>query len=251
MKREFSGSCPKELQSPESNEDCYEFSTDGFRLALCDGASESYNSRLWAEVLAKRFVADPKLTHEWLAEAQIEYAKSHDFSAMSWSKQAAFERGSFSTLIGVDFDPTSQQLSVTGIGDSIVFLTDSGRWVESWPISNPEQFKEHPTLLSTLPIHNQLGSFEATTEGYVRSYDLTGMKRPVLICATDALGEWALRQVLMDPFALDRLKNLTSEQDFCALVNEERQHKRMRLDDSTLIVLSFVSEENADALPVS
>ncbi|UTP23371.1 hypothetical protein NMB33_06365 [Burkholderia sp. FXe9] len=106
MKRAFAGSVPKEFSNPEANEDVLAFSDDGRRFALSDGASDSFNSKLWANLLANKYLDEPGLSEEWIGKALADYAVAHDFASMSWSKQAAFERGSFATLLGGEFFPS-------------------------------------------------------------------------------------------------------------------------------------------------
>jgi hypothetical protein len=67
---------------------------------------------------------------------------------------------------------------------------------------------------------------------------------------TDALGEWALRHALAGTDGIARLVGLSTEDQLCALVVEERTAKRMRVDDSTLIVLSFDGSANGNGVSV-
>ncbi|UTP23372.1 hypothetical protein NMB33_06370 [Burkholderia sp. FXe9] len=67
---------------------------------------------------------------------------------------------------------------------------------------------------------------------------------------TDALGEWALRSLRDKDSGIVDLLSLQSEEQLAELVLRERAAKRMRIDDSTLLVLSFEREER-DGLPVS
>lgn len=240
MRRDFFGTCPKEIQEPESNEDWFEFSDDCTRLALCDGASESYNSLLWAKIICQKFIVDPKFGSEWVSEALCEYIALHDFSKMSWSQQSAFERGSFCTLLGVEYNQVQGVVELLAIGDCIALLFDGDEFVDSWPYNDPERFKEHPTLLATLTEHNSFvmepGFFWRT----VKTIHLNSYKQPRLFCMTDALGEWALKQLISkEQDVLATLSSITSKQELCDLVIEERAAKRMRVDDSTLIILSF------------
>ena len=69
MRLLFCGSCRKDPSGDDVNEDRGAFSESRGTLALCDGASESFNSAAWAEILAKKFVLDPAVTPEWLADA--------------------------------------------------------------------------------------------------------------------------------------------------------------------------------------
>jgi hypothetical protein len=250
MKKEFAGTCPKDLHEPSSNEDQFCFSDDGLRFALCDGASESYNSQLWAKIICRKFAAGPNFGPEWLSDALVEYISAHDFPAMSWSQQSAYERGSFSTLLGIDFDPIHRAVDVLAVGDCLALLVDEDRFIDAWPITDPERFKDHPTLLATLSRHNDFIAATGFCEKSVKTIHLSEYANPRLYCMTDALGEWALRHALASTDGLGRLSALTTEQELCELVVEERSAKRMRVDDSTLIILSFGDMPTSNGLSI-
>lgn len=250
MNKEFAGTCPKDLQEPGSNEDQFCFSEDGLRLGLCDGASESYNSQLWAKIISQKFAADPKFGPQWLSDALGAYISAHDFLSMSWSQQNAYERGSFSTLLGIDFDPIHRAVDVLAVGDCLALLVDENRFIEAWPIADPERFKDHPTLLATLAQHNVFVAETGFCERSIKTIHLNEYVNPRLYCMTDALGEWALRHALASTEGLKKLFSLATEQELCELVVEERSAKRMRVDDSTLIILSFGGLPTSDGLPI-
>lgn len=250
MKTEFVGTCPKEMDEPSANEDWFSISQDGLRLALCDGASESYNSRLWANIVACKFARDPKFGSEWLSEAVQEFIASHDFQNMSWSQQSAFEKGSFCTLLGVEHDQIHDTVEILAVGDCLALLVDGNKLVQAWPYDDPERFKEHPTLLSTLTEHNIFISELGFWNKNVQTIQLNSHQNPKLFCMTDALGEWALRNALSGTDGLSRLSALTTQEELCALVVEERAHKRMRVDDSTLIIFSFGDIPSTDGLSI-
>jgi hypothetical protein len=251
MRVRFSGSIPKEPGSPESNEDKLAFSKDGSRLALCDGASESFDSKAWASILARKFVQEPKVDQDWIAAAISEYSSLHDFASMSWAKQAAFERGSFATLLGVEEDASHQSADILSIGDSAALLVSGESLVAAWPFSDPDKFRERPTLLSTISANNGfigMGSFW-TESG--TTFHLGGVEDPLLVCMTDALSEWALRQALPGGQGIGELLSVSTEEDLRVLVERERAEKKMRIDDSTLIVLSFDFTRESDGLSVA
>ena len=247
MKWLFAGSCPKNFEEPAPNEDQFGFSANGERCAVCDGASESYNSRLWASVLCQRYLDDPAVGPEWLALAREQYLAGTDMEAMSWSQSAAFERGSFSTLLGVERGLGGTGARVLAIGDSAALLVDDGRLVEAWPFADPERFKERPTLLSTNGALNGFLLEEGFTERHTRFLDLRGLRSPMLLCMTDALAEWALRTALLGDGGLVELAAISDEQGLRDLVAREREARRMRVDDSTLITFSMGG--NADGVP--
>lgn len=246
----FLGSCPKDQNSCDVNEDRWAFSEQMGTIALCDGASESFDSSVWAQILADKFVTDPAVTPEWVAAALAEYVSLHDFAAMSWSRQASYDRGSFSTLLGVQHILENGTVEILAAGDSLAVLTDGERFVTSWPYSDPASFRSRPTLFATLSEHNTFvsaGHFW-TTHGI--HFDLSALESPRLLCVTDALGEWLLRQTISGGDGLARLLALTTEKQLVQLVIEERASGRMRIDDSTLIVAAFDKGEESDGLPL-
>lgn len=249
MRALFVGSCAKEPDRPEANEDAYAFSADGHRFALSDGASESYDSRLWAGLLTHKLSDDPNFDREWLETAVADYHAAHDFAAMSWSQQHAFERGCFSTLLLVEHDELNRRLDLFGIGDSIAVLMVGSEVVRAWPLDNPEKFKDRPTLLSTLRAHNEFTlapTFDSTARMRI---DLSTLPEPTLLCMTDALGEWTLRMAGEEPDRLSELLRIRSGEQLAALVVAERDAKRMRIDDSTLAILRFDAGEDTGGLP--
>lgn len=250
MRQEFAGSVPKEPGHTEANEDALALVDRANRFALSDGASDSFNSKLWAELLANRFVVDPGVSPEWISGALIDYEAAHDISSMSWSKQAAFERGSFATLLGGEYLPDHDAVELLAIGDSVAVLIENDRMVVAWPFEDPDRFKERPSLLSTVQRHNafiEMGDFWSQ---HGTTLHLDKLTAPRLLCMTDALGEWALRSARGDGERLLELASVRSEQQLAELVLRERAEKRMRVDDSTLLVLSF-ERETCDGLSVS
>lgn len=239
MKQKFSGTVPKDLGWPDSNEDKLAFSDDGKRLALCDGASESYNSKLWANMLAQGFVDDPRITSGWVSKILSEYYAHCDIQNMTWSQMSAFERGSFATLVGVEYSEEHNAVDVVAIGDSIVLLFDSEVMVRSWPFENVECFQEKPTLLATVAGHNEFVGANNFWTVHSITMHLDHLVSPQLVCMTDALGEWALREALSGGERLAELLSVRAEAELTDLVLREREEKRMRIDDSTLVILSF------------
>lgn len=249
MRVAFSASVPKDASFRDANEDAFAFSADGLRLALCDGASESFDSRTWASGLAQEFAANPALDLRWVQAAVEQYRAGIDLGAMSWSKQAAYERGSFSTLLGIELNPTHASLEIIAIGDSLAVLLDSGTLAACWPYTSPEQFDERPALLSTNSEMNVFVGDIGFSGQHRNSWNLLEYKVPVLLCMTDALGQWVLsmHRNHEDPWA--PLLQMQSERDLNDLVLEQREQRRMRTDDSTLIVVCFDNERPDHAIP--
>lgn len=239
MRLLFLGSCPKDPAGSDINEDRWAFPKHRGTLALCDGASESFDSSVWAQILADKFVLEPAVTPEWLSDALAEYASRHDLTAMSWSRQASYQRGTFSTLLGVQYFPEHRTVEILAAGDSLAVLADGIRFVSSWPYSDAESFKKRPTLFATLPEHNAFVSDTGFQTVHGTHFDVGALESPRLVCVTDALGEWLLRERQSGRDGLAKLLTLTAKDELVQLVIAERQAGRMRVDDSTLIVVAF------------
>lgn len=252
----FAGSVPKHSEFPASNEDRFVASDEQQRYVVSDGASESFNSALWAETIVEAWFSrrPRKSFFTWLHRAIDRYESQSDRASMSWSQEAAFARGSFASLLACEARPDSS-LVITAIGDSLAVLVRDGTIVSSFPYENFEQFQQRPTLLSTIYERNQTTTIRDGIRS-MRNGEECGpchvTWRPetsgdwFVLLMTDALGQWLLddsAQASSD--RLGRLMRLSNEQELADLVEEARSEHSMRRDDSTVIVLW--GREYADA----
>src|SRR5262249_13020142 len=129
------------------NEDCFLVSGSGHAIAVCDGASQSYDSAAWAQMLCRAFIEDQCVNQDWIAHAAERYQSKHSQADLPWMKQAAFERGSFSTLLGVEA-LSGNAVRVTAFGDTIFAISDGDRFLQSFPYQEPESFDANPQLIS-------------------------------------------------------------------------------------------------------
>ncbi len=234
MRLLFQATVPKFASEPEQNEDEAAGRPLQGIYAISDGATESYNSKAWAKVLVTRFVETPSFSAEWLCAAVLEYNRSFDREAMTWSAQAAFDRGSFATLLGLVAPVSAKRARVLGIGDSVALLVDGARILDSFPYKTAEQFRTRPQLLSTIADLNTNFVQPSLVKQCVRSWDLKGLRNPLILLMTDALGAWLLSA---PGSRLNRVLSLPSKIAFGALIDSERASGTMRRDDTTLIIL--------------
>lgn len=238
LRTDFFASTPKDPQHPDLNEDAWLANDAGQRWALSDGASESYDSRVWARALVARYVEDPAVDAPWVEQAAQGYAASVDVSSLSWAKQAAYERGSFGTLLGVELAPNATEVEVLVIGDSLAVHVRGGQVLASYPFQDASGFADRPLLLSTLPAAN---AFVRAPDFVTRNSSRTWAVEPGdhLYLMTDAVGQWLLQERNQDqaPDSLDTIEQLTDADQFHALVQALRSERRLKLDDSTLVRL--------------
>jgi hypothetical protein len=217
----------------EINEDCWQNSHKGTG-AVSDGASVSFDSASWSRILARRYAQHPQFDADWVAQAIADYAKLHDRDALAWMQQAAFDRGSFASLLGVT-DRGDGRIGVLAVGDSLAVLCDGDHVVASFPYEAPEQFDARPQLLSTEPAENAFLAEPDAVSGLSIEWDLGPLDEPALLCVTDALGCWILAQRDADSSPIARLRAIAKPRTFARFVGEERAAGRMRRDDTTLL----------------
>ncbi len=238
----FCGQVPKDSNYPESTEDAVKISLEAGRLAISDGASESFDSKTWAQILVKTFVQSPEFSPDWLSGVIQEYNGQYDLSSLSWSKCASFERGSFATLLGIELFPTHASLDVLGIGDSLAVLLNGSDIIDSFPYNFSSQFKQRPELLCTNSLYNGFsGSVDFFTRHF-KTWSLNQIQHPFLLCMTDALGEWALKMEQDGTPQWTTLLSMTDVAHLESIVLNERKQGRMRVDDVTLVSISFSEE---------
>lgn len=237
----FEHSVAKDERTP--NEDRWARSEDGTVCALSDGASVSFDPAAWAELLVGRFVRDPRIDASWIAAAAAEFAQRYDRDALSWSAQAAIDRGSYATLMGVRPSDDQSSVEIFGLGDSLAVWLDGHRIIATFPYEDPAQFQRSPVLVGTEPRENAVFSDPALRE-CIASYPVPVDGCPTLMLMTDALGAWLLER--RDDEAAGRLLALDSSDSFEQFVISERSGGWLKRDDTTLIIMGLPDELPAD-----
>jgi hypothetical protein len=91
-------------------------------------------------------------------------------------------------------------------------------------------------LLSSERSKNPIFKDEMLSEDKTCVWSLHTLVSPRLYCMTDALGQWLLAQVGDTTAAIERLDALQTGRAFERFVIEERDAKRLKRDDTTLLV---------------
>jgi hypothetical protein len=250
MKVLFKGQVPKDLNYPESMEDAMAFSTDNDRIAISDGASESFDSKTWAELIVESFVVDSSISKTWLVTLASQFAANFDLSSLSWSKAAAFERGSFATLLGIENFNNLNDVEIINVGDCLAVLLDGIDAVKTYPYHSAEQFQQRPNLFCSNLADNKFFQDSNFYADHQTTWNLNGLRSPNILCMTDALGEWALRKAAEGNPQWEFLLGISNTETLVDLVVSERESRSMKVDDVTLVSITFTRVAN-DELPNS
>ena len=233
----FQGTVPKTWEFPADNEDAAAVDEARGRIALSDGASESYDSKTWSNLLVRQFVRDPRVGPAWVRRSVQEFGDRVSRDELSWSKQASFDRGSFATLLGIRWDSSSAVVDCWCIGDSLIALLDGRDLVECLPYTDSSDFQRRPQLLSTNHTLNAFVSKNDFRRRLHHQWRVDRLEAPVLVCMTDGIAEWALRESVRRPGVWGQLAQINTLDELARLVASERAARNMRVDDVTLVTV--------------
>jgi hypothetical protein len=224
-----------EILPKAGNEDCFSASEELQLFAMSDGASESYDSSLWSKILCLHWIVGNGVVSRSALYARIrDYTEECRPATLSWSKQAAFERGSYATFLGIRL--RRGMVQILAFGDSLAVWHHGDR-AESFPYCNARQFDERPLCLSTLKAGND-PAIVALRVSFTNWPMEPGAK---LLLMTDALGRWLLSQSNAR-HGRERLLAIQNPAEFAQFVLAERRVGAMRRDDTTLAVLSLEAD---------
>jgi len=241
LKIAFAASVAKDSSYPELNEDAWSANARGTCYALCDGATESYDSQRWARLLAERYTDDAAFLPSWVDAAVAAYNSQVDRAGLSWSRQAAFDRGSFSSLLGLQLADNGCEVEVLAVGDSIACHIRAGVSLASFPYTRAEEFDQRPTLLSTLSEQNV---FVHEADFFARNTSRTWSIEPgdSILMLTDAIGQWLLRDLEASSGSIETLDLFASPEALAEFTVRMRAEQRMRIDDTTVLRLVVVED---------
>ncbi len=230
---------------PEECEDAsgIRFSESGpARVAVSDGASESAFARDWARILARAFVSRPMPLdgldgasfNEWLVPCEEEWNGVVPWGRIPWHGQAKTRTGAMATLLGLTFDPASSpegghRWEAVAIGDCCMFVVRDDALSLSFPLIESGQLNNNPPLICSNPANNAgIGERVHRMQGDCLPGDL-------VLLTSDALAGWFLREHEAGEKPWRTLMSLDSYEAWRAWVDEQRNGRTMRNDDTTLV----------------
>ncbi len=204
-----------------------------FRCAVADGATETSFSGLWAQLLVDAYV-DQRLAH---VNAQTiasiaplwhqEIAARTATKPLPWYALEKLERGAFSSLIGLSIRPDGQWRALC-VGDSCLFHVRPRQAIRALPYHLPEQFTNHPLLIST-------GANPGIVVQKARGQWKTG---DYFLLMTDALAHFFLSQRSL---RAQLLAPTLDQAGFEQLIEAARGDRICRNDDVTFVKIAVLA----------
>lgn len=226
----------KDLDYADGNEDFFIWADDRGGAAIFDGATESFAARRWVRMIAAAWEANPQLDFKQL---QSQYEDEIDSLNLGWAQAQARQRGSFTTIASVT--PARGGLSATLIGDSCIALCKNNAVLEMLPSSDPSFFGSTPEALASTPNLLTVNTELMNACSWVIPLEPGDIDCVVLM--TDAIGHWVTSEPeSSDESRIESVLACRDEDQWSALVQRERASGRMKVDDSTVVVLYVGSE---------
>jgi hypothetical protein len=238
---------PKKGSQPKENEDFFyphevEIKRDHQSMAIADGASEGFLSKLWSKILTISYVNFDRKdldirqftdfcidVYDYQIERYIQKRKENN-NPLKWFEENLMAKGSFSTLLGVTFfnsTPEGGYWRSISVGDSCLFqLRESV--IESFPMNDSASFGNSPELISSNPAYNQ----ELETKVKVKTgYFLFGDSFYLM---TDAVANWFITQAAEGNRPWAALEELLETDRLKDYVNHLREEGSLKNDDVTI-----------------
>lgn len=214
-----------------TNEDAALWSTEISAAAIFDGATESFAAARWVNILASQWEANTQID---LPQAQKSYEEQIGQLPLTWAQSEAILRGSFTTYATIQ--PTEGGLLATLVGDSAIIVYDRGEITGSFPFTSAEEFTSVPDAIPSSPALMEMGD-DLLSQG-TWTIGVSPESTSYIVLATDALAAWLLvsgaharRQRFLE------VLRCRSYETWETLVKRERRMGRMKVDDTTVMVL--------------
>ena len=236
---------PKAGLSSSECEDAFAIRQDLLRFCVADGATEGFDSRRWAKLLAKHWVCTNRLlTREeldlWMKRLGERLQHRWSKQVLPWYAEEKARNGAFAAFVGLAFleSVDDVQWQAVALGDSCLIQKRGARIITALPLSDPNEFGNRPIL-----VPSNIGAQEKAIENVTID---RGMVEPgdVFLLLTDAIAAWYLRNNAAEPARVTQLEEALSvgdQRSLEALIAHERAIQALRNDDVAILRIAVQS----------
>ena len=226
------------------------FCVDGERgtAAIADGVSSAIFSALWAQILTRALVEAPPNVHDadafkaWLTARRAEWLAGIDLPNMGYFQKTKLRQvgGAFCTLCWLQVYPDADQADnfryrVYALGDSCLFHVRAGELLQSFPLQTSAEFDLDPAAICSADLGRDTALDFPAIDEVCEPGDL-------LILATDAVAKCLLAEREAGG-TIDWSRYATlHEQNWIAEIEAQRNDRRIRRDDSTIVWIRIGEE---------
>lgn len=240
---------PKVGEYETDIQDAFDYSSDRTLVAIADGASTSLWPREWANLLVEHFCHHNQDSiasiyeqwEEWLRPLQEKWRqhslKSKKDPTIPWYAQGSKDKDHGSaTFVGLKIRPPNQAgekiWEAFAVGDSCLFqIKANSDEIVAFPLHKSEQFTTVTNCFHSLPEYKSYPP--AFEDGLYKEGD-------IFFLATDALAEWIIKDCENRIYRWKNLISIATKEEFTDFINQLRDDKLIKNDDTTLLRLKVV-----------
>lgn len=224
--------------------DNYAVNMEFHKFAISDGVSKSYFPKIWSDKLVHQYVSKKDWKDdEFTAESQKEWQSKIDEivsqPGTKWFTKAQYDRkdSALATFVGLQFLEEQGKWIAQALGDSFLFFVAK----DTLKIEKQLSSKQQPVKFDNFP--DYLSSIGDSHKGEKNSVKGEKLKEGTFFLMTDALAEWFLNDTEM---ALGKLSHIDSQEKFLETVQNERNLNRLNDDDSALLIIKLVDNNQKE-----
>jgi hypothetical protein len=235
----FSASIPKDGEIVSEDYGLAQETESVFRAAVADGATNSFLSGYWAELLCQHYCQSGKDSVRSLSDLNALRATWRQYAIsqpLPWYMQEKLKAGAAAAFVGITLYPSDERWEAVAIGDCCLFQLRDKQLLTTFPVERSEDFGAIPILLHTDPAHRG--------EIYTRATEGTFQAGDTFYLMSDALAAWFLRECEhgREPWNwLTDLKGNDGIPEFTRRICSLRESGRLKNDDTTLVHLRYPS----------
>jgi hypothetical protein len=221
------------------------------RFVVADGATETYESRLWVRQLIASFMSPdqvrgaswPELERAsmtaWFTSMQEQWPDVAP-APRDYIEQKKMAQGTLATFVGgqiLDLDTPRPVWRAAALGDSVLFHVRDGRLLGHFPPLRSVDFDSAPDGISTLPDRlTGMSEHLLFQQGRLAPGD-------TIFAATDAFAKWMITcEEKGDATLWPLLGDLVHPSVFTQLVAAQRRAMAMKDDDVTLMRIRLLAQ---------
>lgn len=248
---------PKRGGVSSENEDHYfpyeaEIKRNHHSVAIADGASEGFLSKLWSKILTISYVnwdttdVDIRLfsdfcidIYELQRKRYLERRKEAG-KPLKWFEENLMAKGSFSTLLGLSFDdskPGGGLWVAYSIGDSCL-IQFREKVVDTFPEIGSADFGNSPDLIASNPIYNKelINKVNVKTGEYAFG--------DTFYLMTDAIANWFITQLEEEKSPWSTLNEYLDydHEGLTEYLTHLRDEGKLKNDDVTIARVTILEE---------
>jgi hypothetical protein len=237
---------PKDGTSSRECEDAFAINWKSLVFAIADGATESFDSRTWAQLLVRSWVRiippafDVDDFAPLIRDLGFRLRRKWSRRTLPWYAEEKALQGSFAAFLGMQISCIENEISwrAMALGDCCLVHRVGERIEQTFPIVNADEFGNNPSLIPS----NATTQIEALNLlKYAEGKTVHGAD---FLMLSDAVGSWFLRRLQANDRSglqqFDKLTGMDDSEGLAQFLLDIRKTGQLKNDDVTILRIVVV-----------